>query len=172
MFAYVFTDGLTRMQRGLQRLANPSAWMEPLLQQGILIILDDNRDNLLAGRDIRGGTFAPVQRKHGGPPLLRKQYRAIHFAVADAAQLSRKDFEIRLSWPQFKSRGGRDILAMHMRPYRNRPARPAVGIRPTAVAEFNQAARRFLGRELSAFMNTPNVATGAEQFSGVIRGRR
>lgn len=176
MLAYLLPDGLTRMHRGLQRLANPSTWMEPLLEQGVRIVYEHNRMGLMLGRDIHGRAFAPVKRKHGGPPLLENpaRYRAINYALVDAGQLSRDTFEIRLSWPTFKTEAGRDILAMHMKPWRRRPARQAIGIRQTAIDEFRSAGRRYLGREFRELTNAVYIATPGPggTSSAILRGRR
>lgn len=177
MLAYIAGDGLTRMYRGLQRLARPNTWMEPLLEQGVTIVWEDNRENLLLGRDIDGKAFDKVKRKHGGPPMLERQYRAINLALVDAGQIDRNTFELRISWNDFRTPGGRLILPMHMKPYRQkngyvRPARRVIGIRQTAVDKFARAGRVYLGREFRELTNRPNVATGDDQSVGRLIGRR
>ncbi len=173
MLAYLAGDGLTRMRRGLQRLANPSAWMDPFLERAAVIVHDHNRMNLMMGRSFTGATFDKVKRKHGGPPLLERQYRAINLAVVVPEQTGWNTFEIIIAWPQFKTDKGRDILSMHMKAYEGRPARPAVGIPESAKPEIRAEWRRFTGRELREFTNAPSVEVQPGRWTTpTLSGRR
>jgi hypothetical protein len=176
MLAYIAGDGLTRMQQNLQRIARPPEWISPILEEGATIVRDHNRMNLMMGRSFTGKTFDKVKRKHGGPPLLEGKgpppYRAIELAVVDTGQIDDSTFEIRLSWPQFKSKKGRDILSMHMVPYKNRPARKAVGIPKSAANEVTRVIRRYLSLEFSDLTDRISVKANHKQGSIQITMRR
>lgn len=166
MLAYVVTDPLIRLRRGLQRLANPRGWMEPLLDEFATIVIEDNRAFLMMARDIHGKGYFPVKRAYGGPPLLREKYRPINSLVVKTKQTGKNTFVLEKGWPSFVAKNGRNILAMHSNPgpkakYRRRDA---FGYHVETINRINQAGVRYTRREFKAIFAQPGGGYLMGQF--------
>lgn len=153
-------SGVVNVQARLRRVAALSrADIEPLLQEGGRILIEDNARGLLAGEDAHGAPMPATQRELGigssrregsGPPLApkRRQSRAIAwFARGGGAPRYGQDgtgYFVDAGWDSFTAPNGRDILSMHAYPAAGAryPRRDVISRpRPTAVARFREAVR-------------------------------
>ena len=150
MIAYLFSGPMTRLQRNLERLANPTNWMQPLLAEWRMMVTEDNHKYLMLGLDVNEKPFIPVKRKHGGPPLLADWHRAINYVSVWGEQTGKDTFTLTISWPAFKSQNGKNILAMHADPSPKvrYPKRDAIGFRPTTTRRIVQHGSNYLGRQM------------------------
>jgi hypothetical protein len=151
---------LTGVKDALDRIARGDIDMRPLLEQGEQIILEGNRDGLIAGTDGDGQAMPRTQREQSvalsrrlgsGRPLVPNgaASRAIRLAKADSGQIGPTTWQVIINWDGFTANNGRNIPEMHANPVKARyPRRNIMDIRPATVKAFEDAAAVYLAKVL------------------------
>jgi hypothetical protein len=129
----------------------------PLVNQWADILQKNHRARILAGLDRSESPMPPTQRERNpalaarlgsGPPLAPKyeSSRVIRNATPEAFKRG-TEYVARLSWPNFTTPKGLDILSLHARPLVGAPypRRDVIThISPTDRRECSEALRKYL----------------------------